>query len=160
VLGIPLAMSQWSYVGLILGTGAVLQGALLLVILSACSLEQAGVPKREIVRAVSGLLSPFAAPRAAEVVAETTLTGAAPLEALRLLLPGGAYSEVLRPLAYDVRHRGLDRAILANVPKRVIENVLKHPAGSNGSPYCPRCARTYTSVASVCRDCDGLALTP
>jgi hypothetical protein len=159
VLGVPLAIAQWGRVGLVLAVGGVFQGALLLAILSACSLEQARLPEARIIRAVRALLSPFAAPRAPEIVAESALAGAAPLEALRMLLPAREYSALLRPLAYDIEHQGLDPAILASVPARVVRTILNgQPPDSAGAPFCPRCERTYQRHMERCEECEGVPL--
>jgi len=159
VLGVPLAMARWSWLGLILAVAVLFSGSLLLTILSALALDEVGLPRQEIVEQVSGLLSPFAAPRATEVVAEAALAGAAPLDALRLLLPREDYAMLLRPLAYDVQQGKLDPMLLASVPAHLVRAALKRPAGANGAAFCPRCGGTYRSQVECCDDCGGIALS-
>ena len=159
VLGIPAAVGRWGAVGLVVAVVAVAEGALLLVMLSIAALEDGGVARPLIVRAVRGLLSPFAAPRAPEVVMETLLAGASPLEVLRLLLPRPAFSALLRPLAYDLEHRGVSDAVLTRVPRRLLQAALEaRPAESAGAPFCPRCGQEYQMTIEHCNDCDGVPL--
>ena len=159
VLGIPVVVGRWGVVGLVVGLVVLGEGALLLVMLSIAALEDGGVPRPAIIRAVRGLLSPFAAPRAPEVVMETLLAGAPPLEALRLLLPRPVYSAMLRPLAYDLEHRGMNGALLATVPRRLLQAALEaRPAASAGAPFCPRCGQEYQITIKHCNDCDGVPL--
>jgi len=157
VLGIPLIVGRWGVVGLVLGLVALGEGALLLVMLSIAALEDGGVSRPAIIRAVRGLLSPFAAPRAPEVVMETLLAGAPPLEALRLVLPRPAYSALLRPLAYDLEHRGINGTLLAAVPRRLLQAALE-ARPSAGAPFCPRCGQEYQMTIKHCNDCEGVPL--
>jgi hypothetical protein len=159
VLGLPLAVARWSWLGLILALSLVFSCTILLAILSAVALDQAVLARAEIVKHVRGLLSPFAAPRATEIVVEAALAGAPPLEVLRLLLPPDDYWLLLRPLAYDVERGTLSPLLLEGVPDRVIQTALNsRPEGEEASPYCPRCGQTYQSTIERCDDCGGVAL--
>ena len=162
VFGIPLATGRWGPFGLLLAAGLAFQGAVFVLILSTIALEEIGVPHTSVSRTVLGLLSPFAAPRAAEVVAETALTDVPPLCALQLLLSTAAFAERVRPRAYDVVRQSLDDAeLLACVPRAALEAIVTSPPPScaTGEQYCPRCGTVYQARVLNCGACDGVMLS-
>jgi hypothetical protein len=159
VLGIPLATERWGPLGLLLAVALAFEGALLLLILSACALAKSDVPPDAIARAVRGLLSPFAAPRAPEVVIETALGGVPSAAVLRLLLPAGAFAAWVRPRAYDLAQGLADEALAASVPQRALAAALAvPPVGAAEGAYCPRCGQTYRDELTTCDACAGVGL--
>lgn len=74
VIGVPLATQHWGVRGLVLAVWAALMGALLIATLSGTILHRAGHDARRIQSVILQLLSPFSAPRAAEVSLEALLT--------------------------------------------------------------------------------------
>jgi hypothetical protein len=161
VLGLPWATGRWGPVGLLLAGGLAFQGALFLLILSALALEEIGVARTSVRLAVRGLLSPFAAPRAAEVVVETALADVPPLCALQLLVSPTVFADWVRPRAYDVVRRSCeDTELIACVSRDALEAVvLGAPANcAAGDHYCPRCGMAYQREVLSCRACDGVEL--
>lgn len=158
VLGVPIAAAHfggWGFVG-----GAVIAELVAVVssVIAFSALRRLHFPRSAAARRAAVLLSPFAAPRAAELVLEAAVEGLEPVAVLRALLPDAAFDAWLRPRAYDTLQGKTDpmlRADLAREPLAVV--VGARPPGVSGL-YCPRCGQSYRDGASACGGCDGVGL--
>ncbi|HST60373.1 MAG TPA: hypothetical protein VLK84_16865 [Longimicrobium sp.] len=159
VVGVPLLTASAGLGGFILAAGAAVGASVLTASLSGLALRRMAVPWKTALRDGAGILSPFAAPRAAEVVLERALEGVGLVDALRALLPPAAFAEWVRPLAYD-QARGGDAHPGALLPAGEAAAILQlAPAGSvAGDVYCARCGRVYLPTATACRACDGVEM--
>jgi hypothetical protein len=160
VVGVPLLMASAGSRGFLLATGAALGATLLTALLSVVALRRMGAGWKAALRDGAGLLSPFAAPRAAEIVLARSLEQVAFVDALRALLPPAAFAEWVRPVAYD-QARGRPGGHLDGLLPAGEAHAILHlaPAGSvAGDLYCARCGRVYLPCATACRACDGVEM--
>ena len=159
--GIPVAMLTTGLLGTLGMVGLVVLLSLLTTVVLAWGLTALGLPARRAWGRAFGSLSPFAAPRAAEVLLEVALAGVAPRRAAQLLASPASFTRWLRPQLYDaLQSASPDPELAALVPPG---DWLRHtcalPPGTGlGEPYCPRCAATYRPGHTRCADCN-VALT-
>ncbi len=156
VLGVPAAIG-------FLGSGGFLMALYVLLVLSASTAAIAFVGARHLMKSDKAalrwalpLVSPFAAPRAAEALLEEAARGTPPaLFAQRLLQPK-EFLQWLRPHAYDVlRGHGTEvPGLLGGVPHAMLEEALREvePAGSGATRRCERCGQSFIFGES-CPDC-------
>jgi hypothetical protein len=160
VVGVPLLSASMGFLGLVYALAAAFGGALVTALLSMLVLWRMGVPARTAARHAFGTLSPFAAPRAPEMVLARALEGVAFLDAVRFLLPPDEFAGWARPLAYDLS-RG-DDGVAADglLPAGDVRAILRHPPPGSlaGDVYCARCGRVYLPSATACRACEGVEL--
>ena len=158
VLGIPIAavhFGGWGFVG---GAAIVELLAVASAAVAYSALRGLDLPRSAAARRAAPLLSPFAAPRAGELVLEAAVEGIQPVAVLRALLPDAAFDAWLRPRAYDVLQGNPDPMLLAELPLEPLAVVVgARPPGVSGL-YCPRCGQGYRDGAARCAGCDGVAL--
>jgi hypothetical protein len=113
------------------------------------------------------MLSPFGAPRAADVVLERAVGDAPAALVARELLPGETFAAFVRPWAYDaLRGQATDRAdgraaaLVATLGAHFLASIVSAPppARDRRESYCPRCASLYDAGVDDCGDCAGVAL--
>ena len=152
VLAVPTITARFGGRGLLASLGGVFALSLVTAAVSAMAVRHAlGETRRSTARATLGILSPFVAPRAAEIVLERALSHAAPIVAARALLPGDRFAAWVRPRAYDQ----LEPALTREECRAIID---APPAGRDGEPYCPRCGGLYRPDVVRCPSCEGIAL--
>jgi len=156
LLGIPLAMVKGGLVGTLLVIVVLLLLSVLTMVLLSTGLEAVGLPRRAAWGRALGLISPFAAPRAAEILLEAAVAGAPPRRVAHLLLPPDEFARWIRPQLYDARAQGAPLPELADlVPEpEWAERLAARPAGAEAGPYCPRCGADYRAGVRRCADCD------
>jgi hypothetical protein len=152
VLGVPFALQRFGAFGFLVALGAVLLLSLTIFAALAFSARGAGKPWRAALRWAFPYLSPFAAPRAAEVLLEEALRDVPPSVVSRALLPGDAFIRWVRPIVYDDSNgREVDRALLEGLNLKELRASL---ASQNGQGmWCPRCGATFVQGES-CSECD------
>lgn len=162
VVGVPVLTPTMGFLGLLIAVGAALAASLLAALLATVGLWRMGIPFRSAARAALPILSPFAAPRAPELVLARALRGVAFADAVRALLPADGYAEWARPVAYDLSH-GLalgDVPAAALLPAGDAQAILRvpPPGSALGDAYCGRCGRVYLPHAVACRACESVDL--
>lgn len=158
VLGVPAAVGRWGASGLIAAMLVVLWAVAVLTAYSAAALRSAGLPRRDTWRAVRPLLSPFATPRAPEIVIEAALAGVPQLAAVRLLMSPSAFARWIRPRAYDSVQDGCgDSELHAVLAPEQCRSLIEEAPGPH--PFCPRCGTTYRTAVPVCADCGTVVTT-
>ncbi|HYK82159.1 MAG TPA: hypothetical protein VEU55_03365 [Gemmatimonadales bacterium] len=158
VIGVPAATARWGVRGMVVALVEVVALTAVVVIESAAILRETGLPRRAVWRAVRGLVSPFAAPHASEVVIETALADVSQLVALQLLLPAEEFAAWVRPRAYDslqvgaADDRELDAVLSPSARRSLVETAPSAHA------YCPRCGTEYRVASAMCTDCHDVPL--
>lgn len=158
VVGVPLLTANGGFGGLLRALALSFGAALAAALASFVALWRMGVPARTAAGDALPLLSPFAAPRAPEVVLARALEGVPFTDLLRALLGAEGYAEWARPVAYDgARGRAEAGALL---PAGEAAAILgRPPTGAlAGDVYCARCGRVYLPAATACRACEGAEL--
>lgn len=152
VLGVPFALQRFGALGFFVALGAVLLLCLTIFAALAFSAHGLGRPWRAALRWALPCMSPFAAPRAADVLLEETLREIPPSVVTRALLSGDAFLRWVRPIVYDARNgREVDRRLLEGLDLNELGASL---ASQNGSGmWCPRCGATFVQGES-CSECD------
>ena len=170
IVGIPVATTRFGGPGLIHGVLGALVIAIATTFFTTVALRSLGVPLRRSLRTTAQLLSPFTAPRAAEIVTGAAIGPLHSLAPLVALLGEARFLAWVRPWAYDElagRHQPNDEvsatvaSLVRALPRRMLERAVApaiHGADHDGTRYCPRCARTYREAAERCADCSDLAL--
>jgi hypothetical protein len=164
VFGIPIATETWGWRGLLIALLAVEVIAAVVVATAILALRRLGLRGRTALRLGSGLLSPFATPRAAELVLHHAIAGVPPLRAIRQLVPPSAFDAWIRPRAHDLLHAGHaagDAELEAALPRVELERIIGAPPPHRlpREPWCGRCGRVYRERTSCCADCNALSLT-
>lgn len=173
VMGVPTVAARFGGRGLLASLVAVFGLSIVITVVSGMTVRHVvGASRGATVRAVRGILSPFAAPRAAEIVLERAMAGVAPLVAARVLVGGERFARWVRPGAYDLvaasgrRDDGgeagdtmgveIERALSRDECRAIVETP---PAGRvETEPYCPRCGDLYRDEVVSCTSCDGVPL--
>jgi hypothetical protein len=170
IVGIPVATARFGGHGLIYGVLGAFVLAIEITLITTLQLTSLGVSFGRSFRVSAQLLSPFTAPRAAEIIIAEAVGRLHSLAPIAALLGEQAFLTWLRPWAYDElagRERGSETdatlALLVRaLPRHVLDSAVRPAAaeitGADGARYCPRCARTYRDVAETCANCDQLAL--
>jgi hypothetical protein len=152
VVGVPFALRRFGALGFFAALGVVLVLCLTIFTALAFSARGLGKPWRAALAWAFPYLSPFAAPRGAEVLLEETLRDVPPSVASSALLPADAFLRWVRPLAYDARNgREVDRRLLEGLNL----NALGASLASHNGPgmWCPRCGATFVQ-GEACSECD------
>jgi hypothetical protein len=161
VLGIPVSHASAGTLGLIGSLGVLLLWALGLAATAVLTLMRIGIPRRQALGDGARLLSPFAAPGAAELVLERALAGATPVAVAEALLPPPSFAAWIRPRAYDHVRRGASDVELETLhPRGHWEALVGGAPAGGGSAYCPRCGAWYREAVASCADCDKVSLEP
>lgn len=157
VVGVPLLTPTAGTRGFFVAAAIALGASGVTAAASVVALRRMGVAWKPALRDGAGILSPFTAPRAPEIVLARALEGVALVDALRALLPPDAFAEWARPLAYDLSRAPAGAEAEALLPVSEAAAILRiAPAGSvAGDVYCARCGRVYLPTATACRACDG-----
>jgi hypothetical protein len=170
IVGIPVVTAHFGGPGLIQGVMAAFLLSVAMTFGTALSLRSLRVPFRRAFRTAAPLLSPFTAPRAAEIVTATAVGPLDSLAPLVALLGRERFLAWLRPWAYDelAGRRPPDGArdatvedLLRDLPRSVLEQAAascRVEVTADADRYCPRCTRTYRDVAATCRECDDIPL--
>jgi hypothetical protein len=134
------------------------------------SMSALGVPCRRAFRTTAQLLSPFTAPRAAEIVITTAVGARHSLGPVAALLGDDAFQAWIRPWAYDAlaatpRAAETDDALaglIRELPRPVLERATasapREVLGDGRARYCPRCTRAYRESVATCGHCGDIAL--
>jgi hypothetical protein len=170
IVGIPLAAARFGGPGLIYSVLIAFVLALESMFGAAMALRSLGYPVGRSIRTTLQLLSPFSAPRAAEIVTTAAVGPLHTLAPIVALVGEGGFLRWIRPWAYDAvsgREQTGDRApemiarLIAGLPASVLERATSPAAldpGGDCARYCPRCTRAYREVVTTCSACDDLPL--
>lgn len=160
VIGVPLLTPTHGVLGLAGAVAAALAASLLTALVSAIALWRMGLPFRAAARHSIGIVSPFTAPRAPEIVLAKALEGVAFADAVRALLPADAWAAWARPLAYDVSRGVAPEGVAELLPAGDAQAILRLPPPGSvlGDVYCARCGRVYLPSATACHACEGAEL--
>lgn len=164
VFGIPAAVARFGAWGFVAALAAVLLLAIAAAAVVVGAMRGAGRGWRRVASITAPLLWPFTAPRAAELVLERAVAGAAPLMIAQRLLGPARFAEWVRPRAYDALRDGVappDSTALLALVGRTDLTAIVHSAPAQceaGERYCPRCARVYRASIASCAECRGLRL--
>ncbi|MGH7520923.1 MAG: hypothetical protein ACREMI_06565 [Gemmatimonadales bacterium] len=162
VVGIPLAIDRMGAQGFFFALG--LLGVICFFV---CERMYAAARAMDKTRKaafswVIGSFSPFAAPRAAEVLLEELVRDIPPGLVARVLLPFAEFLAWVRPHAYDSSQGApADARFLAGLDPAELKQSLAPPdpaVAIGGQRWCPRCGATFVE-ADACSDC-GIALLP
>jgi hypothetical protein len=158
VLGVPVALARmggWGLVGAVLVTEVV---AIATCGIAVVAFRRLGLSRESALRRASVLLSPFTAPRAAELVLEAAAEAVPPAAVLRELMESEDFTRWARPRAFDAL-RGMPDTVLSTVlsSDAMRSLVSATPPGPAG-PYCPRCGARFRNEIAACAGCDGVAL--
>ena len=164
VLGIPAATETSGWRGLLVVLLIVEVIAIAIASLVLLALRRLGVERGAALRTAGGLLSPFAAPRAAEIVLERALSGSPPLSVIRYLVPPADFAAWIRPRAYDLlrgRPENDDPEVGVTLSRAELQQLVGAPPRDRlpGEPCCARCGGVYRQSTSCCAECDALSLT-
>lgn len=162
VLGVPAAVGWF-------GGGGFLMALYILLVLSASTAAIGFVGMRRIsksdkaaLRWALPLVSPFAAPRAAEALMEEAARGMSPALIVQRLLPPVEFLRWLRPHAYDLLHghATAESGLLGGLRPTVLEEALARtePLEPGTTRCCDRCGLSFT-FGDACPDC-GVPLLP
>ena len=169
VFGVPWGATRFGVWGLAGGVAAVLLLATITAATALLALRRTGVAWKTAARAALRLLSPFGAPRAADVLLERVVRDAPPELVARAVLPREAFASFIRPRAFDATRAarpatGEDggRVLRTMIGAEFLAAVVAAPPleRRDGEAYCPRCAALYDAGVRACGDCDGVALVP
>ena len=157
VLGVPLAVRHLDVLGFTLVLAMLGMLAVVSSLILANGYRRLGHPARRALYA----LSPFTAPRAAELLLQSVIDGMSPLVVMRELLPPAHFARYLRPRVYDARVRQqLDIELESLVTPSEQATFLAAPAVSDAAmAYCPRCGGTWRTVDVECSEC-GVSVRP
>jgi len=170
IVGIPVATARFSAPGLIYGVIGAFLLAIVLTFGTTISLIALGSRPGRALRASIQLLSPFTAPRAAEIVTTAAVGPLHSLAQLAALMGDARFRSWLRPWAYDVlARRSRDDAgedattgrLVEALPRTVLEHAVAGAppdASDDGARYCPRCTRTYQDRITTCAQCGDISL--
>ncbi|MGH7530954.1 MAG: hypothetical protein ACREMN_11275 [Gemmatimonadales bacterium] len=162
VFGIPAATGRFGTPGFFIALGAVFALCLGIVALAAWTAAIAGRPPSAGLPWSLRFLSPFAAPRAAELLLEELFRDLPPALTARVLLGPEAFVAWIRPHVYDRLHGRPETAPLLLDGLDVaewIEPVSRVTAPDPGAAlWCPRCGARFIHAA-LCADC-GIPLLP
>ena len=104
------------------------------------------------------MLSPFTAPRAAELLQQTSVNRLAASDALEALVPKDHFEQWFRTHAYD-ELAARSSAGSREADGRLGAIIAAIPAGcSDGDRFCPRCAAVFHSHVEECSDCPSVVL--
>jgi hypothetical protein len=161
VAGIPVGTAAAGGAGFLAAVGAVVAVSLLTAAAAFALVRRDGGESRGVLGWAVHLLSPFTAPRAAELVLERWCAGQSQLALLRVLLPSPAFDSWIRPRAFDRLRAGAGGDPELDVlldPDAMRALVARPPTTlSGGESYCPRCEGIYRGAVDACSDC-GVAL--
>jgi hypothetical protein len=165
VVGIPAAVARFGAWGFAASVGAVVLLATTTALAAFVGLRKLGHARRQATRIAAPLLSPFAAPRAAEVLLEHAVAGTPMLVLARTLLGVDSFASWIRPQAHDaLRSDGTANAradaLIALIGRPGLAAIVGRPPARLGVSecYCERCARVYRLGTTTCADCDGVPL--
>jgi hypothetical protein len=164
VFGVPAAAAHFGAWGFASSLALVVFLAIATGVVALFALRRSGRGWRRAVRMTAHLLSPFSAPRAAELVLQHAVAGAAPLMVARRLLGKASFAQWVRPRAYDTLYDGAEvrnsSALLALLGQSDLTAIVDSPPPQCDADerYCPRCARVYRAVTATCAECRGLRL--
>ena len=170
IVGIPTATALFAGAGLIHGVLDALGLAVVITLVATAALMSLGTRFGRSFRMAAQLLSPFTAPRAAEIVTSAAVESRSSIARIAALLGDTGFLAWIRPWAYDaLEGRGepenaADEAIgnlVRGLPRHVLERAVTPVLGEKGDDavrYCPRCMSTYRETAEQCSDCGDLAL--
>lgn len=154
VLGVPFALQRFGALGFLTALGAVLLLCLTIFAALAFSAHGLGKPWRVALRWALPYMSPFGAPRAADVLLEETLREVPPSVVTRALLPGDAFLRWVRPIVYDARNgREVDKRLLEGLNLNELRASLGGASQNGSGMWCPRCGATFVQGES-CSECD------
>jgi hypothetical protein len=158
VLGVPIAAARFGGWGLVGGAAIAELVAVVSAVIAFSALRRLHFPRSAAARRAAVLLSPFAAPRAGELVLEAAVEGLPPVAVLRALLSDAAFDAWLRPRAYDALQGNPDPMLRADQAWESLAVVVgARPPGVLGL-YCPRCGQGYRDGTATCHGCDGVGL--
>jgi hypothetical protein len=168
-IGIPLATARFAIAGLVYGILAAFALSIVAIAFVAAAFRALRVPIKPSLGPILSLLSPFTAPRAAELVVAAAIRDLPPLAGIAALLGVGRFLVWIRPIAYDALHvdreSSTDRtpaaALVAALPVAVLDRAVEPPRASGGEiagRYCPRCARLFRDEIELCSECGDIPL--
>ena len=168
VLGVPWATGRFGGAGLLAGCGAALLLSAVTAGVAARALRALDHGRLASLGAAVSLLSPFAAPRAADAILAAAV-GDAPQELVaRRLLEPHPFEALMRPRAYDALRTPANPGLPSDDGARLADLlgtdfltavVAAPPANCRPEePFCARCGAVYRSETVTCFDCGGLEL--
>ena len=164
VLGIPFAAGNAGITGFVVAL--MLTAGSSIATGSACglALRALGASRSVAWRRALSCLSPFAAPRAIEVVYQHALAPATPSMAASVVLEAADFRAWIRPVVWDHLQGGDTRSDLDLIlTRQEMASLVGDPgtgANDGGSTFCPRCGSAWRLPAGSCPACPGaIALT-
>ncbi|MGH7586146.1 MAG: hypothetical protein ACREMH_07855 [Gemmatimonadales bacterium] len=165
VLGIPFAIAKAGVSGFLAGLIVTAAASVATGAVCGAALRALGASRGTAWRRGLACLSPFAAPRAIEVVHEAALASATPLAATRVALSPVQFRAWIRPAVWD--HLAGDPALAELgrlIPPSEMAALVADPgsgAEDGGSTFCPRCGSAWRLSDGSCPACpDGITLRP
>ena len=156
--GVPVATASFGVTGLAQSIALAFLSSMTVTIAAAVHLQRIVGSWRSAATSAAPMLSPFGAPRAAELLLQTAVNRLSAPAALQALVPADDFAHWFRAEAYDMleaRSSALDdwpwarlEAIVAAVPDDCDES----------DRFCPRCAAVFRSHVEECSDCASVTL--
>jgi hypothetical protein len=164
VFGVPAAARADGARGLAWAIAAVLWLCLWQAFVVRSILRTCGMPPRQATVAALGLMNPFSAQRAAEVMQEQVIAGMPRTVAAYALLGEEQLLREMRPEIFDAMNADASqmREILVTLigVDRLTEALCAPPLDADAGNFCPRCATQFDAAVSECCNCDGIELIP
>ena len=157
-LGVPVATASYGVAGFSRSVALAFICATIVALAMAAWLARAGGGWKSALGSAAPLLSPFAAPRAAELLLQMVVNRLAAPYALQAFVQRETSDRWFRTLAYDTlaasssapgrRSATPLEAIIAAVPETC----------GDGDRFCPRCAAVFLPHVEECSDCTSVVL--
>lgn len=157
-LGVPAATATFGITGLARSVVLAFLCSTVVALSAAMHLERIVGGWRAALTSAAPLLSPFAAPRVAEMLLQTTVNGLAASAALEVLVRPDDFQRWARVHAYDTLEArssalgcapgGRLEAIIAAIPESC----------GHGDRFCPRCGAVFLAHVEECSDCVSVVL--
>ena len=162
VFGVPAAARADGARGLTWSIAALLWLCLWQAVVVRLTLRICGMPARPATVAALGLLNPFSAQRAAEVMQEQVIAGMPRIVAAYALLGEERLLHEMRPQIFDAMNADASpmRETLVTLigVDRLTDALRTPPPNADEGAFCPRCTMQFDATVSECSGCDGVEL--
>ncbi len=156
VFGVPAAIAQYGGFGFIVSVTFVFVLSIAIATMAFVAARPLATSRAAAARWAAHLLSPFAAPRAAEALLQQAACGMPPALVVQYLLPKNEFLAWLHPYAYDVSNEAATESdvLVSGLGSEVLRLALQwqKPMDGGATLRCARCGASF-SRGSVCPDC-------